>query len=199
MRPSYVIIAAACVAALCESNANAQVPAVAPAYNMPPPAGMQASDMAAESSQQARAQDDRYSYAADQWAAQNCAAQRADNTAAGAVIGGLLGAVAGGGLAGRHDRGAGIVAGGVVGAVAGGAIGNAAATNPNCPPGYVVRAGAVPFYPGPVYGPVTYAAPDWYDPWVWYGGHWIYRPYPYHRYWGRSRFSFGHEHFGHRR
>ena len=29
----------------------------------------------------------------------------------------------------------------------------------------------------------VYVAPPWYDPWVWYGGHWLYRPYPYHRYW----------------
>lgn len=169
--------------------ALAQAPAVPPAYNMPPPAGMQPSDMTAETSPEARAQDDQYSYAAEQWAAQNCIARRADNTAAGAVIGGLLGAVAGGSLAGRHDTGAGIVAGGLVGAVAGGAVGNAA--SPTCPPGYAMRAGAAPFVPGPVYGPVVYAAPDWYDPWVWYGGHWIYRPYPYHRFWFRTH-GFGH-------
>jgi hypothetical protein len=48
--------------------------------------------------------------------------------------------------------------------------------------------GAEPFYPGPVYGDVVYAAPGWYDPWIWYGGHWIYRPYPYHRYWYHSHF-----------
>lgn len=154
-------------------------------YNYPPPPGMQPSDAAAENSAAARAQDDQYSYAAEQWAAQNCVAQRANNTAAGAVIGGLLGALVGGSVAGRGSRGAGIVAGGAVGAVAGGAIG-AASTSPNCPPGYVVRAGAAPFYPGPIYGPVVYAAPPGYDPWIWYGGHWIYRPYPYHRYWYRT-------------
>ena len=31
---------------------------------------------------------------------------------------------------------------------------------------------------------VVYDAPTWYNPWIWYGGAWIYRPYPYHRYWG---------------
>lgn len=155
-------------------------------YNMPPPPGMALGDVSAETSPQARAQDDQYSYAAEQWAAQNCVAQRANNTAAGAVIGGLLGALVGGGLAGRRDRGVGIVAGSATGAIAGAAIGGSAANNPNCPPGYVMRAGAPPFYAGPAYGPVIYAAPDWYNPWVWYGGHWIYRPYPYHRYWVRS-------------
>lgn len=177
---------------LMTSAALAQPPAVppppAPAYNMPPPDGINPAEMAAEGTPQARSQDDQYSYAAEQWATQNCIAQRANDTAAGAIIGGLLGAVAGAGLAGRHDRGAGIVAGGVVGAAAGGAIGSAASPNPNCPPGYVVRAGAAPFYPGPVYGPAAYAAPGWYDPWMWYGRHWIYRPYPYHRFWGRHHF-----------
>ena len=100
-------------------------------YNMPPPPGMAPGDVSAETSPQARAQDDQYSYAAEQWAAQNCVAQRANNTAAGAVIGGLLGALVGGGLAGRRDRGVGIVAGSATGAIAGAAIGGSAANNPN--------------------------------------------------------------------
>ena len=29
----------------------------------------------------------------------------------------------------------------------------------------------------------VYDAPTWYNPWVFYGGAWVYRPYPYHRYW----------------
>lgn len=66
------------------------------------------------------------------------------------------------------------------GAVAGSAIARNA--SPDCPPGFVVKAAPKPFYPPPVY-PHVYVAPPWYDPWVWYGGHWIYRPYPYHRYW----------------
>jgi hypothetical protein len=32
---------------------------------------------------------------------------------------------------------------------------------------------------------VVYAAPGWYRPWVWAGGRWAYRPYPYHRYYYR--------------
>lgn len=111
------------------------------------PRGMSPSDVAGETSPSARAQDDQYSYAAEQWAAQNCVAQRANNTAAGAVIGGLLGALVGGGSAGRRDRGAGVVVGGAAGAITGAAIGNSAATNPSCPPGYVMCAGAPLFYP----------------------------------------------------
>ena len=155
-------------------------------YNVPPPPGYQPGDSQYDTSAQARAEDDRYSYAAEQWAAQNCVAQRANNTAAGTVIGGILGALVGSSVAGRHDRGASTFAGAAVGAVAGGAIGSSASSNPNCPPGYGLRPGAAGFYPGPVYGPVIYAAPAWYDPWEWYGGPWIYRPYPYHRYWYRT-------------
>jgi hypothetical protein len=147
-------------------------------YNVQPPDGYQPSGQSSETSPQARAEDERYSYEAERWARQNCVAERANNTAAGAVIGGLLGAAAGG-LAGR---GAGALAGGAVGAVAGGTLG-AAATDPGCPPGYVLRPHPTAFVAGPVYPGVVYVAPDWYDPWIWYGGHWIYRPYPYHRYW----------------
>jgi uncharacterized protein YcfJ len=162
-------------------------------YNVPPPPGYSPDAAQYDQSADARAQDDRYSYEAERWAAANCIAQRENSTAAGAVIGGILGAIVGGAAAGRYDRGAGIVAGGALGAVAGGAIGNASAAenNPNCPPGYVLRDGAEPFYAGPVYGDVVYEAPGWYDPWLWYGGHWIYRPYPYHRFWS-------HEHGGDR-
>jgi hypothetical protein len=158
-------------------------------YNVPPPPGYQPGDAQQEASPQAREQDQRFSYEAERWAARNCVAQHANNTVAGTVIGGVLGAIIGGGLAGRYDRGAGIVAGGALGAVAGGAIGSASAnSNPNCPPGYGLASGAAPFYPGPVYGEEVYVAPGWYDPWIWYGGHWIYRPYPYHHYWYRSHF-----------
>jgi hypothetical protein len=155
-------------------------------YSVPPPPGYGSSEAQAESSDQARAEDQRYSYEAERWAAENCMAQRANNTAAGAVIGGILGTIIGAGAAGRYDRGAGMVVGGALGATAGAAIGNSASSNPNCPPGYVLRPGAPAFYPGPIYGDVLYAAPTWYDPWIWYGNHWIYRPYPYHRYWYRT-------------
>lgn len=155
-------------------------------YSVPPPPGYQASDAQQDASSKARADDDRYSYEAEQWAAQNCVAQRANDSAAGAVIGGLLGAIVGSGLAGRHEHAAGAIVGGGLGAVAGGAIGASASSNPNCPPGYVLAPGAARFYPGPIYGDVIYAAPAWYDPWMWYGNHWIYRPYPYHRFWYRT-------------
>jgi hypothetical protein len=150
-----------------------------------PPPGYNPSDAAADNGPDARAQDDQYSYQAEQWAAENCVAERANNEAAGAVIGGILGALIGSGAAGRYHRGAGAVVGGALGATAGAAIGASAGSNPNCPPGYVLRDGAQPFY-ADVYGPVPYAAPVGYDPWIWYGGHWIYRPYPYHRYWYRT-------------
>jgi hypothetical protein len=151
-------------------------------YNVQPPEGYTPSGQSSETSPRARAEDERYSYEAERWARQNCVAERANNTTAGAVIGGLLGAVAGAGLAGRYDRGAGALAGGALGAVAGGTLGNAA-TDPGCPPGYVLQPHATAFAAGPVYPDVVYVAPGWYDPWIWYGGHWIYRPYPYHRYW----------------
>jgi hypothetical protein len=172
-----------------ESGAAQTPPTTGPdqgRYNVPPPAGYQPSDGPNEVSPQAREEDQHYSYAAERWAADNCVAERANNTAAGAVIGGVLGALVGSGVSGRYDRAGGAIAGGAVGAIAGGAIGNSAANNPSCPPGYIVRAGAPVFYPGPIYGGAVYAAPPFYDPWVWYGGHWIYRPYPYHRYWYRT-------------
>ena len=48
-----------------------------------------------------------------------------------------------------------------------------------CPPGYYVRSGAPAFaYGGGGYGVVV--GPSWYNPWIWYSGRWVYRPY---RYW----------------
>jgi hypothetical protein len=137
----------------------------------------------------APAQDQRSAYDARQWTAANCVAERRSNTTAGAVIGGLLGAAAGTGLAGRHDHAAGAILGGATGAVAGGAIGSGS-TPRDCPPGYIVRPVTPVYYaPPPVYYPpvaypgVVSAAPGWYNPWFWSGGGWIYRPYPVHRYW----------------
>ena len=49
----------------------------------------------------------------------------------------------------------------------------------------MVRDGAPPL---PVFvfaGGYGYIAPPGYRPWVWVGGRWAYRPYPYHRYWYR--------------
>jgi hypothetical protein len=175
----------------CASNVMAQ-PAAASSgdgasgrYNVPPPAGYSADTQRDDDSDTARAADERYAYQAEQWAAENCMEQRANSTAAGTVIGGLLGAIAGSGLAGRGSHAAGAVVGGAAGAVAGGAIGRS--SSPDCPPGYALRASPPAFDPGPVYPDVVYVQPTWYDPWIWYGGHWIYRPYPYHRFWFRHR------------
>jgi hypothetical protein len=149
-------------------------------YNVPPPPGYKPPPGRFVQSDREREEDDRYSREAERWAAENCIADRRSNIAAGAVIGGLIGALAGSGLAGRYDRAPATVLGAGAGAVAGSAIARNA--SPDCPPGFVVKAAPEPFYPPPVY-PHVYVAPPWYDPWVWYGGHWIYRPYPYHRYW----------------
>jgi hypothetical protein len=110
--------------------------------------------------------------------------QEQNRTTAGAIIGGVLGAVIGSSVAGRYDRGAGAVVGGGLGALAGGAIANS--QGPGCPPGFALRSGAPAFVYGPPPGgvAVVYDEPTWYNPWLWYNGAWIYRPYPYHRYWG---------------
>ena len=132
----------------------------------------------------------RTSYEPERWVAENCVAERRSNTTAGAVVGALLGAAAGTGLAGRHDQAAGAILGGTAGAVAGGAIGSES-TPSNCPAGYVTRPYATVYYAPPAYYPpvaypsVVYAAPGWYRPWVWTGGAWVYRPYPAYHYFYR--------------
>lgn len=63
-----------------------------------------------------------------------CIRDNQDSRAQGTILGAIGGAVLGGALAGRHDRGAGVVLGGVGGAVAGNAI--AGARNDPCPTGY---------------------------------------------------------------
>jgi hypothetical protein len=145
---------------------------------MQPPPGYTPQDAARDSAEAAREQDREYAAAAEGWAQANCVRQEANRTTAGAILGGVLGAVIGSNLAGGRARGAGAIVGGALGATAGGAIANNA--GPGCPAGYVLRPGAPPFYGPPV---VAYAEPAWYNPWIWYDGRWIYRPYPYHRYW----------------
>lgn len=148
----------------------------------PPPPGYQP-DPAYDGD---RTQDQRYEAYAEDWAQRYCVKSHG-NTTAGAVIGGLFGALLGSSIAGRHDRGAGAVIGGVAGAAGGAAIANADgnATSPGCPPGYVVERGAPAFYYGADAGPYYYAAPGWYRPWVFYEGRWTYRPYPYHAWYYR--------------
>jgi hypothetical protein len=127
----------------------------------------------------ARQVDQDYAARYSAWAAQYCVDQRNNNTAAGAVIGGILGAAIGAGVGSASgNAGAGALVGGGLGAVGGAAAG--ASSNPGgCPPGYVIRSGAPTFvYSSPYYGPgAVYAVPAWYQPWVWYGGRWVYRPY----------------------
>ena len=152
--------------------------------DVPPPEGYDERYRGYDQSGAARDEDRRYAESVQRWSAENCIDRRRDNQAAGAVIGGVLGAIVGSNVAGRGNRTAGAVFGGAAGAMAGASIG-ASSTSPGCPPGYAVRAGA-PAFVGPVFvGGYGYAAPPGYRPWVWYGGRWVYRPYPYHRYWYR--------------
>lgn len=163
-----------------------------------------------------RAADARYAADAERWARENCVKSR-PNTGAGALVGGVLGAIIGGGLAGRHDTGVGMAAGAAIGAVGGAAVASSSGgqTSPGCPPGYVVRNGA----PAYAYAQADYyyAAPAWYRPWVYVDNYWVYRPYPYHGwyyrtyrpmpryyggprgYYGPPRGYYGHGGWGHRR
>jgi hypothetical protein len=145
----------------------------------PPPPGYQPDPEAVRQ----QAQDQQYAAYAQQWAQAYCVKAHGD-AGAGAVIGGIAGALLGSSVAGRGSRGAGAIIGGGVGAVGGAAIADSSgsnATSPGCPPGFVTRSGAPPFAYGGYGGePYVYAAPDWYRPWVYYGGAWVYRPYPYH-------------------
>ena len=140
-------------------------------YAPPPPGYEQGGAYDDQSQQYDRDYANRYS----QWAAQYCVDQRNTNPAAGAIIGGVLGAVIGSSVAGRGDRGAGAVIGGALGAGTGAAIGSSSSSGAGCPPGYVVRGGAPGFaWAGP--SVVTWA-PAWYHPWVFAGGRWVYHPY----------------------
>lgn len=145
----------------------------------PPPPGYQPG---AVSPQQQQA-DQQYASYAQQWAQVNCVKAHG-NTGEGAVIGGIAGALFGSAVAGRHSHGEGAILGGLGGAGVGAAVGSASGsgdTSPGCPPGYVTRGGAPAFaYGGYGGAPYVYAAPTWYRPWVFYGGAWVYRPYPYH-------------------
>jgi hypothetical protein len=138
----------------------------------PPPPGYENGGAYDDQSQQT---DRDYARRYSAWSAQNCVDQRNNNTAAGAIIGGIFGAVLGAGIAGPRNAGAGAIVGGALGAGTGAAIGSSSGAGAGCPPGYVVRAGAPAFYYGG--GPGIYWAPAWYHPWFWSGGRWVYRPY----------------------
>lgn len=164
--------------AVAASSPPASVTRTAPPAGQyaPPPAGAEANGSAYDD--RAQRYDRNYADQYGAWASRYCVDRRS-NTAAGALIGGVLGAVTGSGLAGRGDHAAGAAIGGALGATAGAAVG--ANTRPAaCPPGYVVSASAPIYHYEPAYPPAVVYGPDWYDPWIWADGHWVYRPY---RYW----------------
>ncbi len=152
----------------------------------PPPPGYQP----APNAQQMAEQDRYYADRAQRWAEENCV-KSGGNGAGGAILGGLLGAIIGHGVGSRGDKGTATVAGAVIGGVGGAAIASNSGrqTSPGCPPGYVVRRGAPAYYYERDY---VYAAPGWYRPWAFYGGRWIYRPYPYHDFYARRYPGYGH-------
>ncbi len=139
----------------------------------PPPGGGNGSSTYDPKSQEA---DRAYAAQYSAWAAKYCVDQHNKNVAAGAIIGGVLGAT----LGAAAGKGAGAAVGGVLGAGTGAVVGSTASPSA-CPPGYVVSPGAPAFaYTGPYYDPALVYAPDWYSPWVWIDGRWVYHPY---RYW----------------
>jgi len=142
---------------------------------------------------QSQQQDEAYAQSYSEWAARNCVSQ-ANNTAAGALIGGILGA--GIGAATSHNAGRGAAIGGAIG-VGAGAVAGSASSAGGCPPGYVVAAGAPAFYFAG--GPYVAWAPAWYRPWVWTGGRWAYHPYRYwywrHNAYWRPGWRGGHPHW----
>jgi len=162
-----------------------------------PPAQAAAPDPGAQAYQQAYA-DYRAHYA--QWEERNCITNHSNNIAAGAIIGGVAGALMFGSVAGWAARGAWVLFGGSVGMGLGAAAG-ASSNAPGCPSGYAVRTGAPAFYyggpayaygqpyaygqgyaPAP-YAPAQYAPAPYYRPaypgWVWDGYRWVPRPYAY--------------------
>ncbi len=76
-----------------------------------------------------------------------CRRSNENNTATGAVVGGVAGALLGSAIAGRHDRVEGAVVGGVGGAIVGSAV--AGANQHPCPPGYYYAAPQAPPPPPP--------------------------------------------------
>jgi hypothetical protein len=171
------------------SASAAPPPASAPptGHHAPPPPG--AERRGAVYDDQAQWYDRDYAQRYAEWAAQNCIDQRT-NALAGAAIGGVMGAILGSSLSERRDPAAGAIIGGALGAAAGAAVGSGGGSQ--CPPGYIVRPGAPAFVhasPGTrAYPPDVIHGPPWYNPWVWTGGVWVFRPYRYwywhnHHYW----------------
>ncbi len=159
----------------------------------PPPPGYQPG----QNDPRQQAADQQYAAYAQQWAQAYCVKAHGD-AGAGAVIGGIAGALIGSTFGGH---GAGAFGGAIVGAAGGAAIASNSGSNvtsPGCPPGYVVRGGAPAFaYSGYGGDPYYYDAPGWYRPWVFVGGLWTYRPYPYHVwYYGHYGRGYGRGYYG---
>ena len=142
-----------------------------PGQYAPPPDDYAGSDYDAG----ARQSDQGYADAYSRWASRYCVDRR-NNAAAGAVIGGVLGAIVGSGVAGRGSHTGGAIVGGALGATAGAAIGSSSDSRSACPPGYDVGPGAPEFY-YQGYAPTVAYGPAWYNPWIFVGGRWSYRPY----------------------
>jgi len=178
---------------------NGQPPGPPPDYDgsepPPPPSGYQRpSDYRQQS-----AEDERYAEDAERWADENCVKSHGD-VAAGAVIGGLFGALLGSAIGGPGHHAGGAVIGAAIGGTSGAAIASSSGgneTSPGCPPGYVARDGAPAFYYAGYAGPYYYAAPGWYRPWVWYDDRWEFRPYPYHVWYYRHYSHWDHDRGGH--
>jgi hypothetical protein len=150
--------------------------APAPQYQSPPPPqGQYASQATAAGGAdynnwlyQQTLRDYRARYA--QWSAQtqggragppseSCGSQRSTNIAAGAIVGGVAGALLGFSLAGWAVRGAWALFGGSVGLAAGAALGSSA-TNADCQRGYARGPGREYYGSGPGYGRApAYASP----------------------------------------
>lgn len=98
------LVAPAAIAQTTGTSIDPTKPAPPAGQYAPPPTGAEGTGASYDSRAQYYDRDyaDRYS----QWASRNCVDRRS-NTAAGALIGGVVGAVAGSGLAGRGDHAAG--------------------------------------------------------------------------------------------
>ena len=175
---------------------GSQAPPPPPGYDgsapPPPPPGYNG-----DQNPQQQAQDQQYAQYAQRWATDNCVKSHG-NVAAGAVVGGIFGALIGSGLGGRYHHGSGALAGAAIGGTTGAVIASNSGgneTSPGCPPGYVVRDGAPGFDYAGYGGPYLYAAPGWYRPWIWYGDRWVFRPYPYHGYYYNHYYRGGHRYY----
>lgn len=200
---STLLVAPSTAAAQTSDSVDVPVPApprsdASPAPSAPPAAQghAQASTSSGHYAQGSNPDYDRrmaeYRARRAEWERENCQAKKAGSTVAGAVFGGIAGALLGSALGGRGYRGTDAAIGGGLGAVTGAAIGSS--STPSCPAGYVYvprgeYAGGPPPPPPPpyYYGPppaVVYGPPPPYyygppPPYVgfYYGPRWGWRPW----------------------